>query len=340
MPFTHSIGHAISRSGTEAPLQSHIRDQEFPVSGYLDELLRELKHAFQGKAGKQYGQFHSDAAIALVCQWLRQFRQEKMGFQAFTKKAVEHLQSLLADTEIVVDGHLLFTLESLADGDYLYVFFVVHNEGIYLDGDLNLEISRALDVKGVLWAAKVNLTDWESEDAEGSYLAVLRARGDKDLTEQLWKWIGFADQRDIAAETNTFLDAVSAYVETLEPEAAQTYRHKVVDFCLDQDRQGEAVVIRELSAHIDDEQPERFASFMEARDETPRELIPVRRQLKEYVRISGRNDLLSMSFAAECLGDSVVYDRQDDSLTIRNIPAPLKLRLIKHMQKLGSSDTE
>lgn len=338
MPLTHCIAHAISRSGTEATVKLTLRDKELSPTGYLEELVHELKLAYLGKAGKQYGQFHSDLSKALLSQWLREFRQEKMSFESFTRKALENFQSLLSNTDLVVDGHMLFALESLADGDNLYLFLVHHNEGIYLDGELNLGVSRFLDVRGVMLGAKIDLTAWESDadkETDSSILSVLRARGDKDLTELFWNWVGFADQRDISAETNSFLEAVTAYSESLQEDEVQPYRHKVVDFCLEQDKRGEAVVISELSAHINDEQPEHFAQFIEQRGEVARQLIPERSQLRQYVRISGRNDLLSMSFAAECLGEAVVYDKEADSLIIKNIPAPLKLRLIKHMQKLG-----
>lgn len=340
MPLSHCIVHAVRRAGTEARVETTLREQALPITSYLEELVRELKHAYVSKAGKQYGQFHHDFSMSVVSQWLREFREDKMSFERFTLKATEHFQSLLSETEAVVDGHLLFAIDSLADGDSLYVFLILHNEGVYLDGDLTLQTSRFLDVRGVLLGAKVDMTAWTGEE-ESSYLSVLRARGDKDLTDQFWKWIGFADQRDITAETTAFLDVVSAYSETLEAEEAQTYRHKIVDYCLEQDKRGAPVVIRDLSEHVSDSEPEKFVRFVKERNqEAPEQLIPDRRQLKQYVRISGRNDLLSMSFAAECLGETIVYDKDNDSLIIRNLPAPLKLRLIKHMQQLTSGPAE
>lgn len=335
MPLSHCIAHAIRRTGTEAPVEVLLKSEVLPVTGYLDELVRELKHAYVGKAGKQYGQFNGDVSESVVSQWLREFRDEKLSFERFTAKATEHLQSLLSETEVVIDGHLLFAMESLADADSLYVFLLLHNEGVYLDADLTLQTSRHLDVRGVMVGAKIDLTAWLSED-DSSYLSVLKARGDKDLTDQFWRWIGFADQRDISAETTAFLDVVSAFSDTLPEEEAQTYRNKVVDYCLDQDKNGSPVVIRELSEHVSDEEPDKFMRFVEQKQEqAPAQLIPDRRQLKQYVRISGRNELLSMSFAADCLGQTIVYDKDSDSLTIRNIPGPLKLRLIKHMQNLS-----
>ncbi|HOY23652.1 MAG TPA: nucleoid-associated protein [Cellvibrio sp.] len=49
--------------------------------------------------------------------------------------------------------------------------------------------------------------------------------------------------------------------------------------------------------------------------------------------MSGRNDSLSMSFDAECLGNNIHYDVASDSLIIKNLPPALKARLLKHLQE-------
>lgn len=332
MPLSHCIVHRISRQGTETPVELQLREQELGVNGRLDELVRELKHAYVGKAGKLYGQFNTELDKSQVSQWLREFTEEKLGYERFTTKATESLKSLLEDSDIVPDAFILFAVEKLADSDVLYIFVIQHSEGVYLDGELILDSSRFLDVSGVLLGAKVDITAW-LEEGDASYLSVLRARGDKDFTELFRKWVGFADQRDITGETSNFLESVTAFGDELDVEEAQNYRHQVIDYCLEQDKRGEAVVIRELSEHLDTEKPEAFEQFVKKRQEAPKaELIPDRRQLKQYVRLSGRNDQVSMSFAADCLGETVVYDKESDSLVIKNIPAPLKLKLIQHMR--------
>jgi len=337
MAISNCITHRISRQGTETPVELQLREQVMAVNGRLDELVRELKHAYVGKAGKLYGQFNTDLDKCHVSQWLRECSEEKLSFERFTIKATEALKTLLEDTDLVPDAHILFAMENLADTDVLYVFVIQHNEGVYLDGDLLLQSSHFLDVSGVLLGAKIDMTAWLQE-GDASYLSMLRARGDKDFTDLFGNWLGFADQRDIAAETSTFLETVTAYSDTLETEAAQVYRNQVVDYCLEQDKRGEPVVIRELSEHVNTEKPEAFQSFVSKRQEEPKaELIPDRRQLKQFVRLSGRNEQLSMSFAADCLGESIVYDKNTDSLVITNIPGPLKLKLIKHLQENQSA---
>ena len=335
MPITHCVAHSLSRPAADASVDIVCAEDSLSIDGATQELISELKQAYVGKAGKVYGQLDPDLSVSLVSQWLREFLEQKMSFGSFTKKATEHLKSLLENTEVIEDGHLVYVVESLAEGDFFTVFFVRHNEGYFINTDLTLDISRFLDVRGVLLGCRLNVTQWQAEGAEPGYLSVLRARGDKDFTDTFWQWIGFTDERDIAAETNHFLTAVSNFSATIEDEAEQQQcRHAVIDYCLEQDKRGEPVVIRDLSQHLDEKQPERFERFVKEEVEKPlNELIPDRRQIKQYLRISGRNDRLSMSFDVECIGDSIVYDQGADSLTVKNIPAPLKLKLLKFLEK-------
>ena len=336
MPISHFIIHSIARATTESEIQTKYSTDELDVDGKLMELSGELKQAYVGKAGKQYGVFDQDLSACVVSSWLRESLDKKMTFSSFTKKATEHFVSLLADTDSVIDGHMVFLQEELADGEFLSVYFLHHNEGSWVNSELTIDTCRFLDVRGVLVGCRIAITDWQSENPPSGYLSVLRARGDKDLTDVFWNWIGFADKRDIATETNQFLQVVSAFGENLEETEATQYKHKVIDYCLEQDKRGEPVIIRDLSSHIDDSEPKRFESFLSSAVGTPVvDLIPDRGQIRQFVRISGRNDLLSLSFDADCVGESILYDKEKDSITITNIPAPLKLRLLKYLQQGG-----
>lgn len=336
LAITHCIAHALRRDGISSPVQLQEAAETLTVDGILDELLRDLKHAYLGKAGKQFGRFSEDHSEALVGQWLSQCLDDKMSFSSFATKAAKHLQDLLQDSETVIDGYLLIALEKLADSESAYLFFIQPNEAVWLDANLQVQRSRILDVRGVTAAAKIELTDWQEGHSE-SYLSVLKARGDKDFTDCFWRWIGFADARDIAGETKVFLEAVTDYSSQLEPEQAQVCRNRVVDYCLEQDKKGAPVVIRELSEHIAEQlespNPEGFLQYVKQKNDAPQEdLLPERRQLKQFVRISGRNDHVSMSFAAECLGESIVYNKDSDSLTISNLPSPLKMRMVEYLK--------
>jgi nucleoid-associated protein len=92
--------------------------------------------------------------------------------------------------------------------------------------------------------------------------------------------------------------------------------------------------MKELAEHISVPEQPHFAHFARTtQPEAKNEWIPDKAQLKNYVRISGRDEQMSMSFASACLGDTVVYDTNSDSLIIKNIPASLKAKLMEHLKK-------
>lgn len=345
MSIVNALVHRVERGTPGEPMLLNAGADSLPVNGKVEDLLRDLKNCYVGKAGKSYGQFSPEYAEHPTSNWLREHLEGKLGFASFNEKLLQHFKAIIEDSEVSFSGQLLVAHETLADSDQFYVFFIEHSEGLYVDGAQQLASSQYLDVSGVRLAAKVNLTQWLQEEGDKHYLSVLRARGDKDLTDAFYAAIGFTDKLDIARETSCFLDAVAAYTRELPEEQAAETRHKVVEFCTEQDKSGVAVQFEQLSAHINEEKPQAFSEYLEKNlkaaesDEgapktlsTRTELIPDRSQLRQFVRISGRSDALSMSFTSDCLGESIVYNKDADSLTINNIPASLKARLLKHMQ--------
>src|SRR5690606_34617421 len=170
-----------------------------------------------------------------------------------------------------------------------------------------------------------------------TYLTLMRARGDKDIAEAFSQFIAFTDKYDIKQETAEFLSVVDQFSETLDEPTAKITRAKVVDYWLEQNNAGKTVAIADLSQTLAQEvkgyEPERFVRYVETnKPEIKPEFIPHAGQIRSYVRISGRNDSLSMSFASECLGREIEYDPDNDILTIKNLPSSLKARLLKHLK--------
>ena len=338
MPLSHAIAHYVSRPGSSAQTRLSLREETYPISPRQEDLLRGLKQAYLGKAGKLYGAFAGTAASGHLSQWLDEFLHERMSFASFSKKVAQQLQSMLDDSDVTLDGHLLFFIEQLFDGDTLYLFVIDQREGLYIDSNLDMNDVQYLDVAQVSLGARINLSAWQSGE-KNNYLSVLRCRGDKPLTDCFWQLVGIGDPLDTAAETTAFLDIVADYAAALPAEEARVCRQSVVDYCLEQDKSGEPVALEKLSEHMDAQQPEHFSRYVAQKQEIPgAELIPDRAQLRRFVRISGRNEQLSVSFSSDCLGESVVYDQQSDSITITDIPGSLKLRLLQHLQKTAGAN--
>lgn len=368
MALKHFTAAYLQYTGSSSAFLLQKPAQEPALDGRAEYLLRELKQAFIGKAGKIHGEFSSDISEAPIKPWLQQLLDKQLGFESFSQKLWQHLETSLAGSSVDVDGHVLIFIEALADGDFLHLFIVDHKEGIYLDSELQLSDSLFLDLSKIVVAARVNISqacgieveastenDTEDDDIEeqisapggqGSYLSVLKARGDKELTDFFTAWVGVGEPVDTAADTDNFLEAVAEFTKDMDDVQASQCRNEVVEYCVQQDKLGESVQIKELSSALSEqkivEEEDSFSQFVSQyqgqRDMVKSDvLIPDRSKLRQFLRISGRSDNLSMSFNADCLGDTVVYNPQSDSLTITSIPSALKLRLLKHMQEDTSS---
>lgn len=340
MALTSIIAHHIYRHTTGDAAKLQTRAEIFPLTGKLEELAYELKTQFIRKGGKSYGRFSDDIGEYPFAAWLQDYRSERMGFDRFTEKAMQQLQQLLEKADSTLKSYVFFVEESIEAGKYLYLFVVEHQAGLYLDTNLELSDSRYLDTADLSLAAKIDLMEWDSGKS-ATYLTLMRNRSEKDIADSFGHWVGFADKYDLRADTRDFLDAVEQFTQRLDEPTARLTRTRVADYCLEQNKTGNPVAITELSHNLAEEikaySPRDFSQYIqEQKPELKPEFIPHAGQVRSYVRLSGRNDSLSMSFASECLGKEVEYDAEQDILMIKNIPSSLKKQLLAHLKQLST----
>lgn len=337
MAISAIVAHRIYRHSPGSAFELQLRSEMFATNGKLEELAYELKAQFIRKGGKSYGRFSDEIGEFPLPAWLKDCREDRLSFLSFTHKAMQQFQQSLEKAESLLDAYIFFVEEKLEVGDTLHIYLIEHLSGLYLDGDLAMDESLHLDTNGFNLAAKIQLQDWVDADST-TYLTLIRSRSDKDISEAFTQFIAFTDKQDIKQETAEFLKVVDDFSQTLDEPTARITRSKVVDYCLEQNKAGKTVTIADLSQSLAEEvksyEPERFVRYVESsKPDIKPEFIPHAGQIRSYVRISGRNDNLSMSFASDCLGREIEYDADQDVLTIRNLPPALKARLIKHLKE-------
>jgi nucleoid-associated protein len=252
MALASITAHQIVRHSPEASPQLHTRDTPLASAGPLEELVYELKTQFIRKGGKSYGRFNPELGESPFGAWLQDYRQERMSFTSFTQKVIDAFKERVENTESTCDGYLFFVEEQLEAGDYLFLFFVEHESGLYLDSELQLTNSRYLDTANFSLAAKINYADWDAGNS-GTYLTIMSSRGDKDLADAFSQTLGFSDKYDLKSETREFLEVVEDFSKTLDEPTARLTRNKVADYCLEQNKAGRAVTLAELSENLAEE---------------------------------------------------------------------------------------
>jgi nucleoid-associated protein len=336
MAFSHIIAHRIQRTQPTDTANLQLRPDVFSTNGKLEELAYELKVNFIRKGGKFYGRFSSETVDFPFSSWLKEYREQRVGFESFTHKAMKQFAYAVEKTEITLDAYIFFLLEKIEAGEILYVFIVEHTNSVYLDAELSISDSYFLNSSQLTLAAKISLNDWDGGES-ATYLAIVRERGEKDLSDAFTEFVGFSDKHDVKSDTVEFLKIVDNFTESLDESTAKMTRSKVVDYCLEQNKAGKSVVIHDLSNSLSEElktyEPDHFSRYVATtQDQIKAEFIPDTAQVRSYARISGRSDSLSMSFDADLLGNNIHYDPASDSLIIKNLPPALKARLLKHLQ--------
>ena len=336
MAFSHIIAHRIQRAQPTDSANLQLRPDVFSTNGKLEELAYELKVNFIRKGGKFYGRFSSETVEFPFSSWLKEYREERLGFESFTHKAMKQFAYAVEKTENTLDAYVFFLLEKIEAGEILYVFIVEHTNSVYLDAELSISDSHFLNSSQLTLAAKISLNDWDTGDS-ATYLAIVRERGEKELSDAFNEFVGFSDKHDVKSDTVEFLKIVDNFTESLDENTAKMTRSKVVDYCLEQNKAGKSVVIHDLSNSLSEElktyEPDHFSRYVaSSQDQIKAEFIPDTAQVRSYARISGRSDSLSMSFDADLLGNNIHYDAASDSLIIKNLPPALKARLLRHLQ--------
>lgn len=358
MPVTHFITHQINKEAQKPAAIVTTTTNEAEVDDYCHLVMSQLKGIFVQRASKRYGCFNPEVTRmkGLTLNWLN----DQQSFLSWTKKISEQFADMMDNTELEIDGYLAFATEELADSDKLYIFHLREKSNICLTPDMQLSESRIIDFSNTGFGLCIDTSVLKKEQEEGKrsdekYFTFSFGRGDKPVQKLFSDFAGFIDTLDTEQETQEFLQIVEEYASTLPEEESIETKTKVIEYCVEQDKQGEAVEFKALSGQLDSSAPEKFEQFValkkrERREGRPRsestindeasnelahgesviktELIPDRKSLKNYLRYSGKNKEVTLSFAATALGTDISFDASDNTLTIKNLPS----RLLKQLK--------
>ena len=345
MPVTHFVTHQIDKAQNDIGAHVQCANHESFHEDYAAQVMVQLRNIFIGRASKRYGEFGPEAPQlkALLLDWL----SGRQSFLSLTERITKLFSVMLDNTKLEIDGHLAFMAEQLADGDRFYVYHIRERSGMAFNENKELTQTRFIDFSNTGFALCVDTTQLQ-QDHSKKYVSFSYGRGEKALQNTFVEFSGFTDRVNTEQETQVFLKIVDEYTSQLAEEEANETITKVVDYCLEQDKYGAAVNFNSLSQEINEDEPAKFATFIQQKQseyassadqdsnnesrETKSELIPDRKSLKNYVRYSGKNKDVTLSFSAMALGKDIEFNQQKDELILRNLPTRLLKQLKEEMK--------
>ena len=303
--------------------------------GDYEALAVQLKRLFNSKPGKTYGRFSEDLGEYPFSAWLKDYREEKQGFEAFANRILTQWGELVSRTRAEHSGHLLLVEEALADGDVLFLYGLETDSAFFVDHDNRLDSQDVLSLSRLNLAVRIDVSDWLSDAPADNYMTAYKGRGSGDIGEAFLRLTGFSNSVDVERETQTFLDAVEAFAQETDAAEAHKIRTRAYDFCKEQSQLGEPVAITDLSGYLDESAPERFARFAAKSADWPEATVlhPDHRKIRKLVRIAASGNGMSLSFSSDLVNRAVHYDPEKDALVITRLPKGLKQQLQQFLEQ-------
>ncbi len=340
MAVTQFITHRFAKSVNKTT-QLKLRDSVMPGSDEVDFFCSELKNAFHRRAAREYGCFFENSADALLANKLNQWLSTKINFVAMSVQWMQALQSALDELDdIELHGHVVFMQEEHLGDQVFYLYIVSYKDSLLINNRLEVEQSRFVDLGSSLMAARVELSLWRS-NASRSYLALAVPRVSNPWTAAFRKLCGFESTIDKKQQTDQFLQTVSAFSMHVPQESVQEFQAQVVDYCLQQDKQGGAVEFDNLSAAVADingVDGRKFTKTLNKEQQGNEGKVHVdRNSLRKYMRFTGREKDLTVSFTSTQMPGRIQYNGDEDVLTIKGLPDSLRKQLLAYFARSKAS---
>ncbi|MCF6218841.1 MAG: nucleoid-associated protein [Gammaproteobacteria bacterium] len=331
MATSQLIAHHLFSNG-EQPATLALRDQVQEEGPYKESLLDKLKSSFMVRLTRRHGSFSAQEEPLLPAE-LDAYLAGEHSLTEVSQRFVQAFAKQLEQQSLALNAHFLFFTEKAFDHHHIFYLFVAHqSESLAISEQLEVCPSYVIDTGATLFGIKVDLAEWKG-DRQYAYLSSVPPKGDASLVELFDLLTGFHHGINKQESTTQLLDGIEHYVKQLPNEQANEVRHQVVEYCTAKEKSDEPVTIPGLSEVLNGIDCDQFIRQM-ATHNPKAEDEPVmidRRALQRYVKFSGREKALAISFSSDQLNERVIYDENRDTLTINGLPKALRDQLLRHL---------
>lgn len=207
---------------------------------------------------------------------------------------------------------------------------MINNKDGYVvnDSDLTIRDIKNLDLSKVDVACMINLTKWNDielgiDTESKTYLSFVR--GNKDVSYYFMSFIDCNNKTTSSESTQRLLNAVDAYsdLKLFDRETRIQRRNEIYKYCDDCITEKKEIHLAVISALLDPENPSEFQEF--ASDETYKVSSIIsgdKTKLKpmKYIIYKAKDKKIAIEFDCSLLDKEVVYNRQKNELTVRQLP--------------------
>lgn len=324
---TEIVLHQLQKTDDETPtLHTHLRENLLAVAPEVEQMMLQLHQAYQSKA-KAYGVFKEDSIFA---QQLNRLLEQETDFLPFSHSCAKMLATELAKYPFASGGTFILCRYQFLATDYLFIALIDSRDSMLVDDQLEIKRTEYLEIAQYDIACRINLTELRINAQSNRYLTFIKGRVGRKIADFFMDFLSAEEGLNPQTQNQTLLQAVNDYCEQGELTAPQTQEVKkqVFEYCKGQINSGEEIALEELSNSLPTLNEVNFAQFTQSQEYGLEESIPpVRNALKTLTKYSGSGKGVNISFDAELLGERIVWNELNDTLTIKGLPANLRDQL-------------
>lgn len=307
-------------------LQARLRAQLLPVNDDIQQMMLQLHQNYQGKA-QAYGVFKSESQFA---RQLNRFLENDLDFLEFSQQSAQQLGKELGKYNFAESGTFIFCQYTFLATNYLFIALLDSRHSMLVDEELEIQQTSYLNINQYDIAARLNLTELKLSASSNRYLSFIKGRVGRKVSDFFMDFLAAESGFDPKQQNLTLLQAVDDFCQQGELDSKQTQEVKkqAFDYCKGQLKVGEEIVLQELSDTLPSLNQQDFSQFShEQAYELAEQFPPLQGALKSLTKYSGSGKGVTLSFDAALLNERITWDEQNDSLTIKGLPANLRDQL-------------
>ncbi|ART78734.1 nucleoid-associated protein YejK [Oceanisphaera avium] len=328
LDIEHIIVHSLFLD-EHGQTQLATRDEELATGPAVNDLMAELHHIYNVKAGKVFGYFNDedDSFRDLV----RRVEDQSLSFTHFSHQAAERLLAELKRLDMSEQGVLLFVRYQWLGAHYLLIALLDNKDSVTVNEKLEVNHASYLDLGKMQLAARLDLTELRIRPESKRYFSFIKGRAGRKVSDFFLNFLSCIEGMDPKAQSQGLLKAVDEFCEARQLSTQETLESKaLVDkYCKEQLKEGEELELRELSAELGSDNDLDFYQFVSEEYQLEDKFPVDRSALKGLTKYVGSGGGLTISFDQKLLGERIQYDANTDTLVIQGLPPNLKSQLAK-----------
>lgn len=334
--------HFISKQEENAEVIFRQGPENITISEKIETFIDKLHAIYNGKASKAFGYFSQSTEpvgdnkpfLELMEDYLQCETDKQKQFYNFTLDAADNLVQELGKYDLAETGYLLFTHYEYMGGRYLLVAIIPVTEHYSVDSELTLSAAKHLDTTRLQLAARIDLFDYQNNAQGNKYISFIKGRAGRKVSDFFLDFLQCEEGINTKEQSQNLVQAVEDFVNVNQLNAAekQNVRKDLLSYCKEQKESAQEVSLKELGSVINKEgndETNDFYQFCQTQDYDLEESFPHDQTvINKVTKYSGYGSGISVSFERSHLGEDVVYNQANDSLTIYKVPPNLKAQLM------------